>query len=243
MGPKAKISKTSNKSLGTLTERIISNIDASPVTEVKTSDYYALCVQVLENYKTATTKKEKKKTDGIDIAFQNRKLMLAEIRKYLQGQQISPDEEVKSSANKLFAEINRFGSDFTNLKSADQSHNYSLIISGLKKSELTADLQALKLTEKVTQLEQAHRSYEEGYMKWGDFKKAAATASQLRSQLEAALKDLLDELDWLLRKTPTEAVKNLHTSVYARIDEINLSKSKDKPDETSDTSAGGENAA
>jgi ElaB/YqjD/DUF883 family membrane-anchored ribosome-binding protein len=80
-------------------------------------------------------------------------------------------------------------------------------------------------------------------MQWGNFKKAALTASTLRNEVETALKNLLDELDWLLRKTPTEAVKNLHTSVYARIDEINLSKSKDKPDETSDAIAGGDTAA
>lgn len=243
MGPKAKISKLSNNSLGTLTERIINNIDASTVVEVKTADFYTLCVQVYEQYKTATTKKEKQKTDDIDIAFQNRKFILAEMRKYTQGLQISPDEEMKTSANKLFAEMNRFGWDFVNLKSADQSHNYTLIIAGLKKPELTADLQALKLTEKVAQLEQAHRSYEECYMQWRNFKKAATTASQLRSQVEVALKNLLDELEWMLRKTPTEAMKELHTCIYARIEEVNLSKSKGKNDETPETSDGSENAA
>jgi hypothetical protein len=243
MGPKAKISKLSNDSLGTLTTRIIHNIDASTVTEVKTSDYYALCVEVMGNYKTATTKKEKKKDDAINVDFRNRKDIFGEIRKYLQGLQISPDEEIKAAANRAYTELNRFGRDFVNSKTADQSYIYGQIIAGLKKPELSADMLALKLNAKVDQLEAAHSGYEEQYMQWGNFKKAALTASTLRNEVETALKNLLDELDWLLRKTPTEAVKNLHTSVYARIDEINLSKSKDKPDETSDTIAGGDTAA
>ena len=243
MGPKAKISKLSNDSLGTLTVRIINNVDASPVTEVKTSDYYAICIQVLENYKSATTKTEKKKDDAINVEFQNRKDIYGEIRKYLQGLLISPDEEIKTSANKVYTEMNRFGRDFVNSKTADQSYIYSQIIAGLKKSELSADLLSLKLTAKVTQLDAAHRSYEEQYMQWGNFKKAALPASKLRSDVESALKNLIDELDWLVRKAPTEALKNLQTSIYARIDEVNLTNTKNKPDETSDTKPEGEVAA
>ena len=232
MGPKAKISKLSNDSLGALTARIIHNIDASTVVEVKTADFYDLTVAAYELYKSATTKTEKKKDDTINVEFQNRKDILGEIRKYLQGLQISPDEDLKTSANKAYTELNRYGRDFVNSKTADQSYIYSQIIAGLKKPELSADMLALKLNAKVAQLEAAHRSYEEQYMQWGDFKKAALPASKLRNEVESALKNLIDELEWLLRKSPSEALKNLHTSIYARIDEINLSNNKSKPDET-----------
>jgi hypothetical protein len=243
MGPKAKISRLSNDSLGTLTARIIHNIDASTVVEVKTADFYDLTVAVYERYRTATTKGEKKKDDAIKVEFQNRKDIFGDIRKYLQGLQISPDEDTKTSANKVYTELTRFGRDFVNTKTADQSYIYSQIIAGLKKTELSADIQTVKLSAKVAQLETAHRNYEEQYMQWGDFKKAALPASKLRSEVESALKNLIDEMDWLIRKSPSEALKNLHTSIYARIDELNLSNNKNKPDETSDTKAGSENAA
>lgn len=243
MGPKAKISKLTNDSLGTLTARIIQNIDASTAEEVKNADYYDAVIAAFERYSTATTKREKKKVDSIDIEFQNRKDIFLEIRKYLQGLQISPDDEVKSSANKVYSELNRFGRDFVNNKTSDQSHNYKLIIDGLKKPELSVDLQIVKLTAKVVQFETAHRNYEEQYMQWGDFKKSALTASKLRSEVELTLKNLLEELDWLIRKTPSEALKNLQTSIYARIDEIFLSNKRNKPDETTDSKSGTENAA
>ncbi len=243
MGPKAKISKMSNYSLGTLTARIIQNIDASTVEEVKTADFYDLIVAAYEQYATSATKSDKKKVDTIDVEFQNRKDIFLEFRKYLQGLQISPDEETKASAKRVYAEINRFGRDFVNIKAAEQSHNYAMIIAGLKKSELSVDLQTLKLNAKVAQFEAAHRSYEKQFMQWGDFKKVALPASKLRSQVESALKNLFDEMDWMLRKTPSEALKNLHTSIYARVDEINLSNTTSKPDEPSDSKAGTESAA
>lgn len=243
MGPKAKISKLSNDSLGTLTTRVINNIDASTVEEVKSSNYYAICVQVLENYKTATTRNEKKKDDAINFAFQNRKDIYVEMRKYLQGLQNSPDEEFKTSANKVYSELNRFGYAFVKNKTADQSYIYSQIIAGLLKSELYNDMQILKLSDKVAQLDTVHRSYENMFMQWGDFKKVAQPASLLRNEVESALKNLIDELDWMNRKAPSEALKNLHASVYARIDEINLSNPKNKSDETTDKKTGGETAA
>ncbi|MBP6611012.1 MAG: hypothetical protein KA206_07945 [Paludibacter sp.] len=233
----------SNHSIGTLTTRIIQNIDASTVAEVKTADFYDLLVTAYERYITATTKGEKKKDDTIDIEFQNRKYIFQETRKYLQGLLISPDEEVKSSAKKVYTEINRFGRDFLYNKTGDQSHNYQLIIAGLKKTELTADIELLKLNNKVVQLETAHRSYEAQYMQWGDFKKVSFTASKLRSDVEFALKNLIAELEWMLRKTPSEALKNLHTSIYTRIDEINLSNIKNKTDESADPNTGTETTA
>lgn len=243
MGPKAKITKMSNNSLGTLAERIIQNIDASTVVEVKTADFYNLAVAVYERYKTATTKSEKKKDDIIDLEFQNRKVIFLEFRKYLQGLQISPDDDVKTSANNIFAEINRFGRNFVNNKNADQSHIYSQIISGLKKSELTADVENLKLNAKVLQFETAHRNYEAEYMQWGNFRKSAQTATNLRKDVESALKNLIEELDWLLRKDPSEAFKNLHTSIYARIDEINLTNTKNKTDDAAASADSDEKAA
>lgn len=243
MGPKAKISKMSNNSLGTLAERIIQNIDASTVVEVKTADFYNLAVAVYERYKTAKTKSEKKKDDIIDIEFQNRKVIFLEFRKYLQGLQISPDDDVKTSANKIYTEINRFDHSFVSSKTADQSHIYGQIISGLKKPELTADVEKLKLNAKLLQFETAHRNYEAEYMQWGNFKKSAQSATMLRKDVESALKNLIDEMDWMLRKSPSETFKNLHTSIYARIDEINLTNIKNKTDETAASSVSDENAA
>lgn len=243
MGPKVKISKMSNNSLGTLTERIIQNIDASTVVEVKTADFYVLTVAGYERYKNAGTKSEKKKYYIIDVEFQNRKVIFLEFRKYLQGLQISPDEDVTISANKIYTEINRFGHNFVKSKSADQSHIYGQIISGLKKPELSVDIENLKLNAKVLQFETAHRNYEAEYMQWGNFKKSVQTATNLRKDVESALKNLIDEMDWMLRKSPSEAFKNLHTSIYARFDEINLTNTKNKTDETAASSDSDEKAA
>lgn len=243
MGPKGKISKMSNNSLGTLTERIIQNIDASTVEEVKTANFYELTVEVYERYITATTQSEKKKVDIIDLEFQSRKIIFLEFRKYLQGLQISPVEDIKTSANRVYSEINRFGRDFVTSKSADQSHIYGQIIAGLKKPELSADMQALKLDTKLIQFETAHRSYEEQYMQWGNFKIAAQSASKLRKDVELALKNVIDELDWMLRKSQSKELKNLHTSIYARIDEINLTNNKNRTDETAASSESDEKAA
>lgn len=237
MGNKTKISRVSNDALGTLTVRIIKNIDASTVEAIKTSDYYTNCVQTLQNYRAAHTRNEKKKFDAIDIEFQRRKEHYLQIRKYLQGLLISPDAETKNTAQRLFAVINRFGSTFLRNRNADQSYNYKQIIAGLRHPDLVADIEALKLTAIVLQFETAHRSYENLYMQWGDFRNAAFTASKLRSALELCIKNLLDEIEWLHKKTPSEELNNLRNSIYARIDEINLAKSKNTASPTNNDNA------
>ncbi len=239
MGNKTKISKVSNDALGTLTVRIIEGIDASSVEAIKTSDYYTNCVQTLQNYRAANTRNEKKKYDAIDIEFQRRKEFYMQIRKYLQGLLISPDAETKNAAQRLFAVANRFGATFLKNRNADQSYNYNQIIAGLRNPDLLADIEALKLTEIVQQLETAHRSYETLYVQWGDFRNAALTASNLRSALELCIKNLLDDIEWLHKKTPSEELTNLRNSIHARIDEINLAKSKNtaSPTNTDNASA------
>lgn len=224
MGPKGKINRLSNNSLGILSVRIINCIDASTVVEVKTADFYNDCVQACERYKAANTRQEKSKFETIDIEFGNRKQILAEMQKYLQGLTISPDAAMKAAAGRLFAEVIRFGNGFAKGKNADQSYKYKQIIMGLKKPELLADLEALKLVDKLQQLETAHITYENLYMQWGDFKNTAITATKLRSELTVALKSLLDEIDWLQRKNSSVELTDLRNSIYARIDEMNLSR-------------------
>lgn len=236
MGTKTKISRLSNDSLGTLIVRITNSIDNCAIAEVKTADYYTHCVAICERYRAANTKNEKKKFENIDIEFIRRKEIYMETRKYLQGLLISPDAATKTSAQKLYAEIDRFGSRFFNRRKADQAYIYKQIIAGLNKAELATDVEALKLTNQLQQLEVAHRTYEISYMQWGDFKNAAIMASKLRSEVEVAIKNLLDEIDWLYKKNPSEELKNLRDSIYTRIDEINLAKSKNKvtPTDTTD---------
>jgi hypothetical protein len=132
------------------------------------------------------------------------------------------DEETAEAAKQVFAALNMYGQYFSNLKIAEQSLRYIRIIEALKKPELEAALTKIQLTSKVETLDTIQRAYEDVYMGRRNSRLGFVSASAMRRELNNAIVQHVEELNWMATQTDSEELITLCETVDARIREVNV---------------------
>jgi hypothetical protein len=224
---KSKANKIGNQSLAMLGLRIIDTVIKSGIEEAKTSKKFLVLVEVNGRYQIATVPgDEKQVSDSIKALFSGRKAMFNDIYTYMEGLLKSPDLEMREAAVVLFPLINKFGKSFQGVKISDQSLQYIQIIDSLKASELVPALTATKLTEKVDAFDQLQQDYEELYMGRGNESSIKIAPSNLRKEMESAIKSHFDEVHWMASDFETEPWQTLCKNIEQRFEEVNVSMSR-----------------
>ena len=221
---KSKANKIGNQSLAILGMRIIDTVIKSGIEEAKTSKKFLVLVEVNGRYQIATVPGDNKQvSDSIKSLYSDRKVMFNEIYVYLEGLLNSPDLEMKEAAIVLFPFINKFGKSFQRVKLSDQSLQYIQIIDSLKSAELASALVTTKLTEKVDAFDQLQQDYESLYMGHGNDSSTKIAPSNLRKEMESAIKSHFDEVHWMASNFETEAWQTLCKNIEKRFEEVNVS--------------------
>lgn len=221
---KSKANKIGNQSLAILGLRIIDTVIKSGIEEAKTSKKFIVLVEVNGRYQIATVPGDDKQvSDSIKALFGGRKVMFNDIHTYLEGLLKSPDLEMREAAIVLFPLVNKFGKSFQGIKIADQSLQYIQIIESLKEPELAPALTTTKLTEKVDAFDQLQQNYESLYMGHGNDSSTKIAPSNLRKEMERAIKSHFDEVHWMSSNFETEPWQTLCKNIEQRFEEVNVS--------------------
>jgi hypothetical protein len=109
---------------------------------------------------------------------------------------------------------------FINIRKADLTQRYETIVEALKQPKYAADIEQLKLSDMLTELEEAHSTYESMYREWGDAQSLRIPSAQMRREMNTALKNIIDEVSFLSRKFPTEANIVLSKNIEQRFAEV-----------------------
>jgi len=233
----SKIYRLSNESIAMLSHRINESVILSEIEEALNGKQCQIHIGVSNRFKAAIEPRNQQLlTKEINKSHSKRNELFSSIFEYAKGQLNSPDEELKAAAAVVFGVLNMYGRYFGNLKIAEQSIRYIRIIEALKKTELASDLLKLHLTEKVVELENAQHQYEDMYMGRANRRLGLETASDIRSELNNAIKLHIEELQWMAKQSDSEPLKTLSELVISRVREISVSVSRTKATAaTSDT--------
>ena len=235
MNYKSKANRIGIFSLALLALRIIETVIKSGIKEARESKLFLQVEEVSGRFQTAVEPgNRKQQKEAIDAKFTERRNLFDEIYIYLQGLLNSPDAEMKSAATLLFEQINKYGKYFGQFKIADQSLRYIRIIESLKKDEFNDAFTKTLLTAKFAALDQLQLDYEELYMGLGNAKAISIAPSNLRKEMENALKVYVEEVRYMAETINTEAWKTLYINVCQRFDEVNVSATRKKSDNSSD---------
>lgn len=226
---KSKVHKLSNKSVGILVLRLFEASVAANVALVINSKSYTALTEVNNRYQASVDPtKYKDQTEAIDAKANERRAYFLLNYGYLKGLLNAPDAEQRAAAVRIFAVMNMYGRNFNNLKIAEQSFLFNRILEGLQKPELAADLETTRLTASVAELDRLHKENETLFALRGNEVIGVVAPSTLRPQLNVAVNNFVEELQWMAQINDTEELKSLRDIVLMRVSEVNLSQTQAK---------------
>ncbi|MEI8085052.1 MAG: DUF6261 family protein [Paludibacter sp.] len=229
MNYKTKINRINIKSLAALGSRIMLTINKSGIPAAKEGKHYLQLKEINSLYhKAGELDDEKLVSVAIKAIYINRRVLFGEIFDYLKGLRTSPNDEVKAAAKLLFIEINRYGKNFRKLQILNQTAQYTIIIRSLSNPEYEAAIALTLLTDKFKTLAQLQQDYESTYMKHRNAKAAKVSPSNLRMQMEHAIKLYVDEVHWMAGRMDSEEWTTLKRNLLNRFDEASVAR-KRKP--------------
>ncbi len=229
MNIKTKANRVGTVSLATLGKRVVETVVKSGIDEATASKQFVNLVSVNDRYQLAVLPgKNSPESEYVKSLFKARKTLFTDIYDYVEGNLKSPQTDVKNAAELIFKQLSKYGRNFRGVKIADQSLIYIRVIEGLKKPELATALNKIVLTEKVTQFDELQHNYEEVYLNKGNVSSTKVAPSNIRSEMQNALKLYVEELKWLVNTYETEAWKTLQKNVEQRFSEVNVTVTRRK---------------
>lgn len=218
---KSKIHKMSSETVATVGLRLIETIEKSGTEEVKNSIYFSQLKEVNNRYRKAIEPVDKATKMAISGFFDLRREVFANMYDMVRGLTSSRIASDKAAAVRLFSVLNMYGvKSFINIRKADLTQRYKTIVEALKQPKFAADIEQLKLSDMLTELEVAHSTYESMYRAWGDAQSLRIPSAQMRQEMNTALKNIIDEVSFLSGKYPTEANIVLSKNIEQRFAEV-----------------------
>lgn len=218
---KTKINKMSNETVATAAMRVIDTINASDCDRVKESAYLTTLTGVSERYQSAVEPYSTvAATEAINAKAEERLQLFTNLYNLVYGLQNSSDGNIKTAAEKIFTVINMYGKAYSKERIADQAIRYMRMIETLKNADNAADLETLGITDQVTALDTVQQAYENLYLTRGNATSSNVSSSSLRTEMNNALKNMIDKVNAVANEYPTDDNVNLAKQVEQRINEI-----------------------
>lgn len=221
MNIKSKIDRFRNESLAAIGMRVVETVYQSSVEEAKNGKLFQKLVEANAKYQDSIDPENSKiLTEAIQAEYHKRVTLFSDTHIYVRGLMKSPEADISEAATLLFSTLNMFGKYFSRETIAEQSVRYVRIIEGLKKPECATALAKLKLTDRLTELENAQTKYESLYMGRGNRLSLNVPASSLKMEMKLALKKHLDELQFLADTLESEEMNSLFATIKQRFMEV-----------------------
>lgn len=227
MNFKSKINRINNESGAMLALRIIDTVNKSGIEDARLSKQFLELENVNSRYQIAIEPaNDKQLKSAITSLYTQRTNIFQEIYGYLEGLLNAPDADMKAAASLLFEQVSKYGKSFSKFRIADQSLRYIRIIESLMKPEFAAALTKTLLTDKLALLDQVQLDYEGLYMGRGNSSVSKVAPSNLRNELNAAIKKYMEEVNWTASREESEQWNTLKTNLQQRFDEVNVTMRK-----------------
>jgi hypothetical protein len=222
---RSKTNKANVMQLSALVLRIIESVILSGILAAKVTKRYLRLVDVSLRYQAAIAldQEESDLKKAVKAKYDLRSELFLQMYNYLEGIFNSPNAEIKSAANLLFQQVNRFGKNFSKPMLLVQTAQYVTIIEALKRSEFTDALLTTLLTEKLSALDKAHKDYELLYTGITNRSSVKVVPSDLRKELADAIKEYMDEVNLMASEVDTDEWYTLCVNLQNRFDEVNIS--------------------
>lgn len=229
---KTKIGKVNNDTLATLGMRVIDTVNESGIEEALTSKQFQKLMEVNAEYQQSTNPiNVKLMSIEVNNKFLERNKLFLEMFTYIKGLTFSDDTEMREAAQKIYEELTKFGTNFSNIRLADKTMRYIRIIESLQQPEMAEAVLTTQLTAKLAKLYTVQREYEDLYMGKGNRVAGKVTPTSIRKRMGIALKKHLEETGFLYEKYETEAWKTLYTNLNKRFDEVSIAQTSEKKDD------------
>jgi hypothetical protein len=222
---RTKLNKANIMELSALVLRIIETVLLSAIQGAKVTKRYLRLVDVSSRFQAAIKldQDEKDLKKAVKDNYDLRSELFYQMYNYLEGSLNSPNAEMKTAANLLFQQINRFGKNFSKSKLLEQTAQYTTIIEAMKTSEFIAALATTLLTDKLSALDKAHKDYESFFTGKTDKSSVKVVPSNLRNELVFAIKEYMDEMNLMASEVDTDEWYTLCVNLQNRFDEVNIS--------------------
>ena len=231
MNYKSKANRIGNTSLAALGVRLIDTVKKSGIDEAAKSKQFQQLEGVNNRYQLSIMPDNASEVSKyIGSLFKGRNNLFIDMYDYAKGQTKSPDIDTKTAAITVFTVLNKYGRGLTNVKIADLSVRFIRIIEGLKKPELAPAIILMLLTDKLAEFEQLELDYEDMYMSYGNDSSGRVAPSNIRKEMQDAIKLYVEELKWMANSADTEAWQTLYRNVEQRFNEVNVSTTRKKAD-------------
>jgi len=221
---RSKTNKANIMQLSGLVLRIIETVILSGILAAKVTKRFLHLVDVSSRYQKAIRldQEESDLKKAVKAKYDLRIELFTQMYNYLEGSLNSPNAEMKAAANLLFQQVNRYGKNFSKPMLLVQTAQYHTIIEALKRSEFTDALVTTLLTEKLSELDQLHKDYEQLYTRITDRTSVKVVPSGLRKELADAIKEYMDEVNLMASEVDTAEWYTLCVNLQNRFDEVNI---------------------
>jgi len=222
---RSKTNKANVMQLSALVLRIIESVILSGIQAAKVTKRFLRIVDVSSRYQAAIAldQEENELKKAVKAKYDLRSELFNQMYNYLEGLLNSPNAEMKTAANLLFQQVNRFGKNFSKPMLLVQTAQYHTIIEALKRSEFTDALVTTLLTEKLSALDQVQKDYEQLFMGKTNNSSVKVVPSDLRKELADAIKEYMDEVNLMASEIDTAEWYTLCMNLQNRFDEVNIS--------------------
>lgn len=218
---KTKIQRMSCETIATVGMRVIETITQSMAEDVKNSLYATQLLEVTNRYRKAIEPNDKERNAAISDKFNIRKVLFSNSYDMAYGLTLSRDAGDKEAAIRVFSVFNMYGNkSFYGVRQSALTQRYATIIETLLQPEYSADLVRLKMTDILAELADAHTAYETLYQTKGNEQSLKAPSTEMRLEMNNALKVMVEEVEYFSKKFPTEANVTLWKNVEQRIAEV-----------------------
>ena len=209
-----------SEDVATVGMRVIETIEKSVAEEVKNSLLFTQLIEVTNRYRKAIGPNDKEEKAAIKEKFQFRKQLFNNFYNFVAGLKLSKDPTVTAAATSVFSVLNMYGGlGFKDLSRTAHTQRYTTIVETLNQPEYTAAITKLNAGDFLGELADANTAYETVYQAKGNELSMRIPSNEMRTEMNNALKGIVDELRLFVRKYPTDVNNELVKNVDQRISE------------------------
>lgn len=158
---------------------------------------------------------------AINEKFDYRKQQFNNFYVVTSGLMLSKDATVQAAATKVFSVLNMYsGIGFKDLSKSAHTQRYATIVETLSQAEYTEAITKLDVGDYLSELADANTAYEAMFLARGNKRSMRIPSTEMRTEMNNALKAVTDEVKLYTLKYPTEANKELQNNVLQRIAEV-----------------------
>ena len=218
---KTRINGLRSEDIATVGMRVLETVEQSVAEDLKKSLLVTQLLEVTNRFRSAIKPNNKEEMAAINEKFDYRKQHFNNFYVVTSGLMLSKDATVQAAATKVFSVLNMYsGIGFKDLSKSAHTQRYATIVETLSQAEYTEAITKLDVGDYLSELADANTAYEAMFLARGNKRSMRIPSTEMRTEMNNALKAVTDEVKMFVLKYSTDANKELLNNVIRRITEM-----------------------